>query len=111
MAVICVKKDHCRLVHERLEKEGLPHLWMGSSKQKISYESGAESISILTAHSSKGLEFRAVILLGIGHLDAQSRTGDPTKILYVGMTRAREKLVLTSSVSTPWVVRIAALAA
>jgi hypothetical protein len=111
MAVICVSKDHCRLVHERLKKAGLPHLLLSSSKQKSSYESGAAGITILTAHSSKGLEFRAVIFLGLGHIDARSHTGDPTKLLYVGMTRAREKLVLTGSVSTPWVERIAALAA
>lgn len=35
----------------------------------------------------------------------------PTKVLYVGMTRARQKLVLTGSEDTPWVERIAALAA
>jgi hypothetical protein len=111
MAVLCVRKDHCRLVHQRLEKEGLPCALLGSGAQKKSYDSGSASISILTAHSSKGLEFRCVIFLGLGHIDEKSNIGDPTKVLYVGMTRAREKLVLTGSASTPWVERIASLAA
>ena len=69
------------------------------------------AVSVLTAHSSKGLEFRCVIFLGLGDLDEQSQTGDPTKILHVGMTRAREKLVLTSFRQHPWVMHIATLAA
>jgi len=48
--------------------------------------------------SSKGLEFKTVILAGLGTLKvAEKDQADEVRLLYVGMTRAREKLLVTSS--------------
>jgi superfamily I DNA/RNA helicase len=66
-----------------------------------------ERVNLLTLHSTKGLEFSRVYILGVE--DAQLPGGTPLhpatpneiaearRLLYVGMTRARERLVLTRS--------------
>jgi len=64
-----------------------------------------ERINLLTLHSTKGLEFSRVYILGVE--DAELPGGTPLRpatpieieearrLLYVGMTRARDRLVLT----------------
>jgi DNA helicase-2/ATP-dependent DNA helicase PcrA len=64
-----------------------------------------ERINLLTLHSTKGLEFSRVYILGVE--DAQLPGGTPSRpataseteearrLLYVGMTRAMDRLVLT----------------
>jgi DNA helicase-2/ATP-dependent DNA helicase PcrA len=64
-----------------------------------------ERVNLLTLHSTKGLEFSRVYILGVE--DAQLPGGSPTRpampeeieearrLLYVGMTRAIDRLVLT----------------
>ena len=97
MAVICGSAWHSRLMQERLQEEGLAHLWMGSTRSKTAYDPNAAQVSILAIQSSKGLEFNSVILIGLGHLAEASEPKDQAKLLYVGMTRARERLILTAS--------------
>ena len=63
----------------------------------------ADRISLLTLHAAKGLEFRVVFLVGCedGLLplrfsrDEQGDTNEERRLFYVGMTRARERLVLS----------------
>jgi superfamily I DNA/RNA helicase len=64
-----------------------------------------ERVNLLTLHSTKGLEFSRVYIIGVE--DAQLPGGSPAKgasgteleearrLLYVGMTRAKDRLVLT----------------
>ena len=64
-----------------------------------------ERVNLLTLHSTKGLEFSRVYILGVE--DAELPGGTPLRpatpleieearrLLYVGMTRARDRLVLT----------------
>jgi len=65
----------------------------------------AESgISLMTLHSAKGLEFPVVVVAGLEdgllpHFNAQGTRDDveeERRLLYVGMTRAEERLILTS---------------
>lgn len=62
----------------------------GNRKQ---YDSGA--VRLMTLHAAKGLEFPVVFLTG---LSDEFETDDPeeTRLLYVGLTRARDELILTS---------------
>jgi DNA helicase-2/ATP-dependent DNA helicase PcrA len=62
-------------------------------------------VNLLTLHSTKGLEFSRVYIVGVE--DGQMPGGSPTKgvtpleieearrLLYVGMTRTRDRLVMT----------------
>lgn len=66
------------------------------------WESGA--VRLMTLHGSKGLEFPAVILAGIKQgalpLESSARPADieeERRLFYVGMTRAREELILTTT--------------
>jgi DNA helicase-2/ATP-dependent DNA helicase PcrA len=60
-------------------------------------------VSIMTLHSAKGLEFPMIVVAGLEdgllpHFNAQGAPDDieeERRLLYVGMTRARERLFLT----------------
>ncbi len=64
-----------------------------------------ESIVFMTLHSAKGLEFPYVFLTGMeeGLFPSHRSLGDPTqmeeerRLMYVGITRAMERLYLTSA--------------
>ncbi len=65
------------------------------------YRSGA--VQVMTLHAAKGLEFPVVFLAGASRgvipLESPGRENDPQeerRLFYVGMTRAKEELVLLS---------------
>ena len=68
-------------------------------------ELAPDRVNLLTLHSTKGLEFSRVYILGVEDYEIpgyQAATNNITdeieearRLLYVGMTRARERLVLT----------------
>lgn len=65
------------------------------------------SVKLVTLHSSKGLEFPIVFVAG---LQALPCAGEPieeeVRLLYVGMTRANQELVLSAHGDSPIVQRV-----
>lgn len=66
------------------------------------YDERAEAVSLMTMHSAKGLEFPVVIIAGLEegicpYITAGSDIEEERRLLYVAMTRAKEKLFLTRS--------------
>ena len=64
----------------------------------------SDAVTILTLHGSKGLEFPVVFVYGVeeGSIPLESERystdkDEERRLLYVGMTRAKEELLLTSS--------------
>ncbi len=64
----------------------------------------AEAVTLMTLHGAKGLEFPAAFLYGARKgsipLESEKHPSDAEeerRLLYVGMTRAKEELILTSS--------------
>src|SRR6185503_2976767 len=68
-------------------------------------ESDPHRVNLLTLHSTKGLEFSRVYILGVeddqlpgSRTLAENRKGDieeHRRLLYVGMTRAKDRLLMT----------------
>ncbi len=78
----------------------LDHIALVTDLDSLQVEKG---VSLMTLHSAKGLEFKAVTVAGLEegllpHFNSQGARDDieeERRLLYVGMTRAREKLYLT----------------
>jgi hypothetical protein len=112
IAVLYNNNDHGKLIADQLASSQIPHLLMKDRNQKRAFDPTQNRVSILSIQSSKGLEFGTVIVLGVGQMETENKRGeDNAKLLYVSMTRARERLLLTASGKTDFTERLAALAA
>ncbi|MDZ7841666.1 MAG: 3'-5' exonuclease [Gammaproteobacteria bacterium] len=98
IAILHPKTRQGRDIVKRLKVDGIPHWWLARSANKRGYDPAEEKVAVMTLHSSKGLEFPRIIVLGIGALDdSDDKLGDNARLLYVGMTRAQDYLVVTTS--------------
>lgn len=99
MAVLYQNKDQGEELSARLEARKIPHNWLNYAVQKKTYDPNEDRVTVVTVHSSKGLEFPRVIIVGIGSMrdKGQDALLHGSKLLYVGMTRAQECLQITTS--------------
>lgn len=101
MAVIFPANWLGKRLYEQLKQKNLPCL------QQIDYRPNDECVALLTRHSSKGLEFSHVICMGIGTLkDTKEYVAKESRLLYVGMTRAKEQLCITAHQSNQYTQRL-----
>ncbi len=71
---------------------------------QVDRDDGGDAVRLMTLHAAKGLEFRCVHIVGLedgtlpheGALD-EGRLDEERRLLYVGITRAKELLVLSHS--------------
>jgi len=72
------------------------------------YDERAEAVALMTLHSAKGLEFPVVFLPGAEEgllpctLWKNGNIEEERRLFYVGLTRARERVVLSASGTRPW---------
>jgi len=74
------------------------------------YDPRADRISLMTLHAAKGLEFPVVFIVGLedGLLPLKWRESDDAalaeerRLFYVGMTRARDRLILSRARQRRW---------
>jgi Nuclease-related domain/UvrD-like helicase C-terminal domain/AAA domain len=94
MAVLCRRHrvmDECAAA---LRRRRLPH----QVRRSGGFDSGADTIKVLTMHASKGLEFAFVALPGVGHMpEPGENEADEARLFYVAATRATQSLVITLS--------------
>ncbi|GFE59455.1 UvrD-helicase domain-containing protein [Geobacter sp. AOG2] len=73
------------------------------------YDERAEAVALMTLHAAKGLEFPVVFLAGAEEgllpcsLWRDVDVEEERRLFYVGLTRARERVIVTSAVNRPWV--------
>ena len=75
-------------------------------KESDTIDARADRISLMTPHSSKGLEFNCVFIAGLENgliplykAETEKELEEEKRILYVGMTRAKQLLFLTRAKS------------
>ncbi|WP_127836526.1 DNA helicase PcrA [Clostridium prolinivorans] len=69
------------------------------------FDEKADSVVLMTIHSAKGLEFPVVFMVGMENgifpgaasLNSESEMQESRRLCYVGITRAKEKLYMTSA--------------
>ena len=79
-----------------LETSGIPTVWVSQDvRSKEMYDITTDRVSLISIHSSKGLDFDLVYLVGIDHIRPTEETRDSLiSLLYVAMTRAKYRLVI-----------------
>ena len=98
IAVLSISKWQGKEIAKQLDEANIPYLLADSKRHKNTYDPASNTVTISTIHSSKGLEFPRVIMLGVGGLkDDDDRKLTNARLLYVGMTRAQECLLITTS--------------
>ena len=96
---MCVLYRHAfqgKPLYEALQAAGVPCQWLGNAKTKKQFNLREDCVKLMTMHSSKGLEFPLVVISGVGFMPQTEHDEQAeAKLLYVAMTRATEKLLLT----------------
>lgn len=80
-------------LERRLKAAGIPV----SSKKDVKFTDDQDTVKLITMHSSKGLEFPIVAIPGVGLMpDDKYETAEEVRLLYVAMTRATSRLMMSS---------------
>ncbi|MHB8772290.1 MAG: UvrD-helicase domain-containing protein [Syntrophales bacterium] len=72
------------------------------------YDERAEAVALMTLHSAKGLEFPVVFLAGLEEgllpcsLWSDVNVEEERRLFYVGITRAKQRLLLSTAENRPW---------
>lgn len=107
MAVFYTAPFVGQAVSVALERASVPVDWLRDSASKR-YDPRLDSVRLMTAHSSKGLQYRVVVVAGAGFLPYKSDKDD-AKVMYVALTRATHELIVTSSKTSSFSQRLEAL--
>jgi superfamily I DNA and RNA helicase len=91
-----------------LETSGIPTAWISQDvRSKEMYDITTDRVSLISIHSSKGLDFDLVYLVGIDHIRPTEGTkGALVSLVYVAMTRAKYRLVIPYVEETGLIKRI-----
>ena len=106
VAVLARTRKRLEAVGRALVQRGIAIQTMaGSDFRRFDWRQ--PTVKLLTLHSAKGLEFPLVCIAG---LDAMPWRDEPmdeeARLLYVGMTRATQQLVLAAAGDSPMVERV-----
>ena len=93
-------------LESELRHRGIPVAWLSRDfASKSSYDLLRPRLTVSTIHSAKGMDFDTVVLLGAESLPTRAgRVRDRAEaLLFTGITRARERLILPYFEETGWV--------
>ena len=102
-ALIGQVSEYQRQYPEARIAEYLADIALAAAADEIDDDSG--SISLMTLHTAKGLEYDVIFLVGLEQgtlphvrsFDEPGGVAEERRLLYVGMTRAKQKLYLSSA--------------
>lgn len=93
------KTNYLKIMEEVLKEKGIPCFSISkSTKTKSNFKLDYDSVKLSTIYSAKGLDFKIVYICGLNDGLVERGYNESKKLLYVGMTRAREILNVTYSV-------------
>jgi hypothetical protein len=95
-------------VHKKLEASGIPTTWVSQDvRAKEMYDVTTDRVSLISVHSSKGLDFDLVYLVGVDRIQPSEITrAYLTNLIYVAMTRAKYRLVIPYERETEFIKRM-----
>ena len=108
MALLCRTRPQMRAVEAALRRAQVPLQSMNAvAFKRFDWQHG--SVKLLTLHSAKGLEFPWVFIAGLQAMPMRDELlEDALRLLYVGMTRATQQLVLSAHGESAVVARVRA---
>ena len=79
--------------------------WLQNVSLSGSEKESVQGVSLMTLHSAKGLEFNRVFMIGcddgklphVNSMNIQNLLEEERRLFYVGMTRAKNKLTMTTA--------------
>jgi superfamily I DNA and RNA helicase len=95
-------------VRKKLEASGFPTTWVSQDvRAKEMYDVTTDRVSLISVHSSKGLDFDLVYLIGVDRIQPTELTrGYLRNLIYVAMTRAKYRLVIPYERETEFIKRM-----
>ncbi|THJ32451.1 DNA helicase II [Lampropedia aestuarii] len=104
IAVLCRDRWQIGKLQSAFLREGIACV---SADHKLGLFQAEDAVKLLTLHVSKGLEFQQVFIPFLGTMPRQqAQTEEDARLLYVGMTRAIERLVLLGSKPSAFMTRM-----
>ena len=108
VAVLCRTRPQMRAIELALQRAPIPLQSMNALAFKR-FDWQHASVKLLTLHSAKGLEFPWVFIAGLQAMPMRDEPlDDALRLLYVGMTRATQQLVLSAHGESTVVARVRA---
>jgi len=101
------------LLTTALDRCGILNKWLSEDyRAKRSYDITANSVTITTIHSAKGLDFACVFLVGLDALEPDGRWAQEQidSLAYVGITRARYQLEIPYVTKSALIERLLSVA-
>lgn len=98
IAILYYSTFFARELNQSLSKGGFPVDFLHNKQSKESYKPSSDNLTLCSIASSKGSEFSHVILVGLGACkDTEEKKAREARLIYVGMTRAKNRLFMTAS--------------
>lgn len=99
-------EKYIQAVLTSLEEAGIEYEWITRNQEsKRSFQLSSAKVKVSTIHSAKGLDFAAVALVGLSLLPSSAEQAEvERKLVYVGLTRARNELLITHCKNSQFIV-------
>lgn len=92
----------------RMDEAGIPATWVSQDvTSKEMFDVTADRVALISVHSSKGLDFDLVYLVGLDRISVTDKTWPNVRnLVYVAVTRAKYRLVIPYAEETVLIKRI-----